>query len=163
MGDITYIPTAEGWLYLAAIEDLYHRKVVGWALGSRMTKQLTITALEQAIHRERPKKGLIFHSDRGAQYAAHDYQDKLREHGIRQSMSAKGDCYDNSPMESFFATLKKELIHRRRFKTREQAKIAIISYIETWYNPKRIHSSLGDMSPIEFERYYLLSQWLAAS
>ena len=163
VGDITYIPTAEGWLYLAAIEDLYHRKVVGWALGSRMTKQLTITALEQAIHRERPKKGLIFHSDRGSQYAAHDYQDKLREHGIRQSMSAKGDCYDNSPMESFFATLKKELIHRRRFKTREQAKIAIISYIETWYNPKRIHSSLGDMSPIEFERYYLLSQGLADS
>ena len=163
VGDITYIPTAEGWLYLAAIEDLYHRKVVGWALGSRMTKQLTITALEQAIHRERPKKGLIFHSDRGSQYAAHDYQDKLREHGIRQSMSAKGDCYDNSPMESFFATLEKELIHRRRFKTREQAKIAIISYIETWYNPKRIHSSPGDMSPIEFERYYLLSQGLAAS
>lgn len=120
VGDITYIPTAEGWLYLAAIEDLHHRKVVGWALGSRMTKQLTITALEQAIHRERPKRGLIFHSDRGSQYAAHDYQDKLREHGIRQSMSAKGDFYDNSPMESFFATLKKELIHRRRFKTREQ-------------------------------------------
>ncbi len=162
-GDITYIPTEEGWLYLAAIKDLYHKKVVGWALGSRMTKQLTITALDQAIHRERPKKGLIFRSDRGSQYAAYNYQDKLREYGIRQSMSAKGDCFDNAPMESFFATIKKELIHRRRFRTREQAKIAIINYIETWYNPKRNHSSLGDMSPMEFERYYWFRQGLAAS
>ncbi len=97
------------------------------------------------------------------QYAAYDYQDKLREHGIRQSMSAKGDCYDNSPMESFFATLKKELIHRRRFRTREEAKISIINYIETWYNPKRIHSSLEDMSPMEFERCYWLNKGLAAS
>ncbi|SET15787.1 Integrase core domain-containing protein, partial [Anaerobranca gottschalkii DSM 13577] len=132
VGDITYIPTGEGWLYLAAIKDLYNKKIVGWALDSRMTKKLTLDALDQAIKRERPNKGLIFHSDRGSQYAAFDYQDKLRENGIIQSMSAKGDCYDNACMESFFATLKKDLIHRRRFKTREEAKIAIINYIETW-------------------------------
>ncbi len=107
VGDITYIPTEEGWLYLAAIEDLYHKKVVGWALGSRMTKQLTITALDQAIHIERPKKGLIFHSDRGSQYAAYNYQDKLREYGIRQSMSAKGDCFDNALWNPFLLPLKK--------------------------------------------------------
>lgn len=151
VGDITYIPTKEGWLYLAAIEDLYHRKVVGWALGNRMTKQLTIDALEQALAREKPLTGLIFHSDRGAQYAAYDYQDKLRENGIRQSMSAKGDCYDNACMESFFGTLKKELVHRRRFKTRAQARLAIVNYIETWYNSKRLHSSLDYMSPVEYE------------
>jgi putative transposase len=162
VGDITYVATKEGWLYLAAVEDLYHRKVVGWALDSRMTKQLTLRAIDQAIRRERPRKGLIFHSDRGSQYAAYAYQDKLKDHGIRQSMSAKGDCYDNSPMESFFATLKKELTHRKRFRTREEAKLAIIDYIETWYNSRRIHSSLNDMSPMEFEGYYKLSQGLVA-
>ncbi|SCZ11903.1 putative transposase [Alkaliphilus peptidifermentans DSM 18978] len=163
VGDITYISTGEGWLYLAAIEDLYHKKIVGWALGSRMTKQLTINALEQAISHERPAKGLIFHSDRGSQYAAYDYQDKLRNNGIRQSMSAKGDCYDNACMESFFATLKKDLIHRRRFNTREQAKIEIINYIETWYNSKRSHSSLDYMSPIEYELYHREKQALEAA
>lgn len=116
-----------------------------------MTKQLTIDALEQALAREKPLTGLIFHSDRGAQYAAYDYQDKLRENGIRQSMSAKGDCYDNACMESFFGTLKKELVHRRRFKTRAQARLAIVNYIETWYNSKRLHSSLDYMSPVEYE------------
>jgi len=154
VGDITYIPTQEGWLYLAAIEDLYHKKIVGWALDSRMTKQLTLTAMNQAIHRERPGRGLIFHSDRGSQYAAYDYQDMLRAHCIKQSMSAKGNCYDNACIESFFATLKKELVHRKRFKTRDEAKIAIINYIETWYNAKRSHSSLDYMSPMEYERLY---------
>lgn len=162
VGDITYIPTGEGWLYLAAVEDLYHKKIVGWALDGRMTKQLTLKAINQAITRERPEKGLIFHSDRGTQYAAYDYQDMLRLHGIRQSMSAKGDCYDNACMESFFATLKKELIHRRRFKTREEAKVAIINYIETWYNCKRTHSSLGYMSPMEYERYHIKNHSEAA-
>jgi putative transposase len=162
VGDITYIPTQEGWLYLAAIEDLYHKKIVGWALDSRMTKQLTIKALDQAIRRERPQRGLIFHSDRGSQYAAYDYQDKLKENGIRQSMSAKGDCYDNACMESFFATLKKDLVHRKRFKTREEAKLAIINYIETWYNCKRSHSSLGYMSPMEYQRYHSNSHTLVA-
>ncbi len=162
VGDITYIPTQEGWLYLAAIEDLYHKKIVGWALDSRMTKQLTLDAINQAIIRERPTKGLIFHSDRGAQYAAYDYQDKLRDHGIKQSMSAKGDCYDNACMESFFATLKKELIHRRRFKSREEAKLAIINYIETWYNSNRSHSSLDYMSPMEYEKYHNQCESLVA-
>jgi putative transposase len=154
VGDITYIPTQEGWLYLAAIEDLFHKKIVGWSLDSRMTKKLTLTALNQAICREKPSRGLIFHSDRGSQYAAYDYQDMLRAHGIKQSMSAKGDCYDNACIESFFATLKKELIHRRRFKTRDEARTAIINYIETWYNSRRLHSSLGYMSPMEFEKYH---------
>lgn len=162
VGDITYVATGEGWLYLAAIEDLYHKKIVGWALDSRMTKQLTLNALNQAISHERPAKGLIFHSDRGSQYAAYDYQDKLRYNGIRQSMSAKGDCYDNACMESFFATLKKDLIHRRRFKTREEAKIAIINYIETWYNCKRSHSSLDYMSPMEYELHHSQGKDLAA-
>jgi len=162
VGDITFIATQEGWLYLAAVEDLYHKKIVGWALDSRMTKQLTISALEMAIKREKPQKGLICHSDRGSQYAAYDYQDKLRENGIRQSMSAKGDCYDNACMESFFATLKKDLVHRRRFKTREEAKLAIINYIETWYNSKRSHSSLDYMSPMEYEKYHRENQSLVA-
>jgi len=161
-GDITYIATDEGWLYLAAVEDLYHKKIVGWALDSRMTKELTLKAIDQAINREKPSEGLIFHSDRGSQYAAYDYQDKLRENGIRQSMSAKGDCYDNACMESFFATLKKELVHRRRFKTREEAKIAIIDYIETWYNSRRSHSSLDYMSPMEYEQQNKQENSLAA-
>jgi len=154
VGDITYIPTDEGWLYLAAVEDLFHKKVVGWALDIRMTKQLAINAIEQAIIKEKPGKGLIFHSDRGSQYAAYAYQDKLVAHGIRQSMSAKGDCYDNACMESFFATLKKELIHGRRFRTRDEAKLMIIDYIETFYNAKRLHSALGYMSPVEFKKHY---------
>lgn len=158
VGDITYIPTDEGWLYLAAVEDLFTRKVVGWALDSRMTKQLTINAVDQAITKERPSEGLIFHSDRGSQYAAYAYQDKLVAHSIRQSMSSKGDCYDNASMESFFATLKKDLIHGRRFRTRAEAKLAVIDYIETWYNSKRLHSSLDYMSPMEFERQYRRSQ-----
>lgn len=107
VGDISYIATEEGWLYLAAIIDLYSRKVVGWALGARMTKQLVIDAMNQALRLERPPEGLIFHSDRGSQYASYDYQDLLREHGIRQSMSARGDCYDNACAESFFCNFKK--------------------------------------------------------
>lgn len=153
VGDISYIATEEGWLYLAAIIDLYSRKVVGWALGARMTKQLVIDAMNQALRLERPPEGLIFHSDRGSQYASYDYQDLLREHGIRQSMSARGDCYDNACAESFFATLKKELIHRHRFKTRSWAKLAIIEHI-LWYNSERIHSYLDDMSPLEYEQQY---------
>ncbi len=158
VGDITYIPTDEGWLYLAAIEDLFTRKVVGWALDSRMTKKLTLDAIEQSLKRERPSEGLIFHSDRGSQYAAYAYQDKLETSGIRQSMGAKGDCYDNSSMGSFFATLKKELTHRRRFRSRAEARLAIIDYIETSYNSRRLHSSLGYLSPIEFEKAQSSSQ-----
>jgi putative transposase len=152
VGDITYIGTDEGWLYLAAVEDLFSRKVVGWALDSVMPTKLTKSALSMAIGRRNPSAGLIFHSDRGVQYASFEYQEYLRQHKMIQSMSAKGDCYDNACAESFFATLKKELIHGRKFKTRVEAKRAVINYIETWYNSRRLHSTLGYMSPNEFER-----------
>lgn len=154
VGDITYIGTNEGWLYLAAVEDLFNRKVVGWALDSVMPTKLTKSALSMAIGRCNPSAGLIFHSDRGVQYASFEYQEYLRQHKMIQSMSAKGDCYDNACAESFFATLKKELIHGRKFKTRVEAKQAVINYIETWYNSRRLHSTLGYMSPNEFEREY---------
>lgn len=129
VGDITSIHTEEGWLYLATVIDLFARKVIGWALGDRMTKQLVIDAMNQAIQHEKPPKGVIFHSNRGSQYASYDYQGLLRQHGIRQSMSAKGDCYDNACAESFFASLKKECIHRERFKTRSEARLATVDYI----------------------------------
>jgi putative transposase len=154
VGDITYIPTDEGWLYLAAIEDLFTKKVTGWAFSNRMTKELTISAINQAITREHPKGGIIFHSDRGSQYAAYAYQNLLKKNNILQSMSRKGNCFDNACAESFFATLKKDIVSGEKFKTREHAKIKIIEYIETFYNCKRIHSSISDMSPIEFEKSY---------
>jgi len=161
VGDITYIPTDEGFLYLAGIEDLFHRKVVGWSLKDRMTKELTINALKQAIGRENPGDGLIFHSDRGSQYAAYAYQETLDKYGIRQSMSRKGNCYDNACMESFFSTLKKDMIYGRRFKTREEAKLVIIEYIETFYNCHRLHSTLGNMSPMEYECQYYYQEEVA--
>ena len=151
VGDITYISTDEGWLYFAGVEDLFNRKVVGWAFSERITKELTIAALEQAIGRTKPQRGLIFHSDRGVQYAAYAYQDVLRDNEIRQSMSRKGNCYDNACMESFFATLKKDAIYRYKFKTRAEAKTKIIEYIETFYNSYRMHSALGYQSPKDFE------------
>lgn len=153
VGDITYIHTDDGWLYLAAVIDLFSRKVVGWALGERMTKQLVINAMNQAINHEKPAEGLIFHSDRGSQYASYDYQGLLRKHGYRKSMSAKGDCYDNACAESFFATIKKECIRLERFKTRSEARLKIVDYI-VWYNAKRRHSYLGNISPLEFEKQY---------
>lgn len=154
VGDITYIPTGEGWLYLATVIDLFSRRVIGWAQSDRMTKQLVIDAMNMAITNESPPRGVIFHSDQGAQYASFDFQDLLRENHILQSMSAKGDCYDNACAESFFATIKKELVHRRRFSTRSEATLAILNYIVLWYNPHRIHSELGDLSPMEFEQEY---------
>jgi putative transposase len=154
VGDITYIPTDEGFLYFSGIEDLFQRKLVGWSLGDRITQELTLKALEQAVGRENPGEGLIFHSDRGSQYAAYAYQEILGKYCIRQSMSRKGNCYDNACMESFFSTLKKDIIYGRRFKTREEAKLVIIEYIETFYNCHRLHSTLGNMSPIEYERQY---------
>lgn len=154
VGDITYIGTDEGWLYLASVVDLFNRKVVGWAMDSVMPTKLTKSALNMATGRRNPSAGLIFHSDRGVQYASYEYQEHLRQHKMIQSMSAKGDCYDNACAESFFATLKKELIHGRKFKTRAEAKRAVIDYIETWYNSRRLHSTLDYMSPNEFEREY---------
>jgi putative transposase len=151
LSDISYIPTDEGWLYLAGVVDLCSKDVVGMAMNSTMTKELAIQALNQAIGREHPCEGLIHHSDRGVQYASHAYQNMLRKNGFIPSMSRKGNCYDNAPAESFFSTLKNELIHLRRFKTREEAKQAIFDYIEVFYNRQRRHSSLGYLSPLEFK------------
>lgn len=149
--DITYIPTGEGWLYLAAIQDLYSRKIVGWAMDKTMTRQLALTALRQAIGREHPPAGLIHHSERGSQYASYEYQQALRDHDMVPSMSRKGNCYDNACAESFFGTLKRELIYGRRFNTRAEARQAIFEYIEVFYNRVRLHSYLGYMSPVEYE------------
>jgi putative transposase len=151
VADITYVPTDEGWLYLASIEDLFNRKIVGWSMNSTMTRQLVLDALRQAVQRYRPPAGLVHHSDRGSQYASHEYQQALKDYGILASMSRKGNCYDNACIESFFGTLKRELIYGNRFKTRAQARQAIFEYIEIFYNRIRLHSALGYMSPVEFE------------
>ena len=152
LADITYIPTGEGWLYLAAIMDLYSRKIVGWTMRDHLRSELASTALTMAIQRQRPAIGLIHHSDRGVQYASHDYRAALAGAGITASMSRKADCFDNAPMESFFHTLKTELVHHRQYKTRQQAQRDIFAFIEGFYNRTRLHSSIGYISPIEMER-----------
>jgi putative transposase len=152
VADITYIPTREGWLYLAAVEDLYSRMVVGWCMADHMESRLVVDAMEMAILRRFPDEGLLAHSDRGSQYASDHYQRLLARHGIECSMSEPGQCWDNAPMESFFATLKKELVHHEDYQTRAEAKASIFEYVETFYNPKRRHSSLDYLSPAEFER-----------
>lgn len=149
--DITYIPTDEGWLYLAAVEDLFSRKIVGWSMSDRMDSRLVVDALEMAVHRELPGEGLVAHSDRGVQYASEHYQNLLRRHDITCSMSRKANCWDNAPMESFFATLKKELVHRHRYQTRDDARRSLFEYIEIFYNRVRRHSALGYLSPAQFE------------
>ena len=151
LSDISYIRTDEGWLYLAATMDLYSRKIIGWSMDRRITRRLAIDALEMAVKRRTPPKGLLHHSDRGSQYASDDFRKLLKKNGMICSMSRKGDCWDNAPMESFFHTLKTELIYRCRFRTKEQARRAIFEYIEIFYNRKRLHSSLGYLSPEEFE------------
>lgn len=152
VADITYIPTREGWLYLAAVEDLYSRKVVGWSMADHMESRIVVDALQMAVAQRFPGEGLLTHSDRGSQYASDHYQRLLAKHGIECSMSGVGQCWDNAPMESFFATLKKELIHDEDYRTRAEAKASIFEYIETFYNAKRRHSSLGYLSPAEFEK-----------
>lgn len=148
--DLTYIATNEGWLYLAGIKDLYTREIVGYALGSRMTQKLVGQALIRAVKLRRPKPGLIHHSDRGSQYCAHSYQRLLRQFKMQVSMSRKGNCYDNAPMESFWGTLKNELVHHRRYETRAEAIQEITEYIELFYNRQRRHSKLGNLSPAAF-------------
>ena len=150
--DITYIHTREGWLYLAAIMDLYSRMIVGWSMSSRMTRRLVLDALEMAVGRRHPEAGLLHHSDRGSQCACGDYQKAIRAYGMICSMSRKGDCWDNAPMESFFHTLKTELIHHRDYRTRWEAKTDIFEYIEVFYNRSRRHSALGFITPEEYER-----------
>jgi transposase InsO family protein len=152
LADITYIPTREGWLYLAAVEDLYSRRVVGWAMAEHMDSRLVVDALALAVQRRLPGEGLLAHSDRGSQYASEHYQRLLARHGITCSMSRRADCWDNAPMESFFASLKKELVHGADFATRAQARAAIFEYIEVFYNNQRRHSSLGYVSPAEYEQ-----------
>ena len=150
--DITYVWTREGWLYLAVVMDLFSRRVVGLSMQRVMGRQLVIGALKMALGRRRPGPGLLHHSDRGSQYASGDFQALLRGTGIVCSMSRKGNCWDNAPLESFFATLKNELVHHRRYQTRAEARSEIFEYIETWYNSKRLHSSLGYLSPAEYEQ-----------
>lgn len=151
VSDITYIWTEEGWLYLAVVMDLCSRKVLGWALCERMTKQLVIDALQMAIWSRKPPKGLILHSDRGSQYCSHDYQKLLTLHGIVCSMSKRGDCYDNASMESWNHSFKVEAIHGEKFATRAIAKNHVFEYIEIYYNRKRLHSMIGYKSPELFE------------
>ena len=150
--DITYVWTWEGWLYLSFVLDLYSRGVVGLAMADRITDDLTQDALNQAIGRRNPTAGLIHHSDRGSQYASGDYQALLQKHEITPSMSRKGDCWDNAVAESFLHTLKVEKVNRYRFKTRDEAKSKIFEYIEMYYNRKRTHSSLGYLSPFDYEK-----------
>jgi putative transposase len=151
VSDITYIPTMEGWLYLTVIIELFNRQIVGWAMShSLRASETTIPALEQACNRVHPVPGLILHSDRGVQYACNDFREQVAIFQMIQSMSGKGNCYDNAVAESFFSTLKKELVYHRKYKTRWEARQSIFEYIETFYNRKRKHSFLGNMSPEQF-------------
>jgi len=149
--DITCFWTGSGWLNLAIVMDLYSRRIIGWAMKSRMSEELTIAALEMALLNRRPKSGLIVHTDQGSQYQSQAYQERLRERKLLPSMSRRGDCYDNAVVESFFKTLKTELLLEDRFKSREQGSAVIFEYIEIFYNKKRLHSTLGYVSPEQFE------------
>lgn len=152
VSDITYIFTAQGWLYLAAVMDLCSRKIVGWATGPSLETSLVKAALQQALVDRRPPAGLLHHSDRGCQYASSAYRALLHSSHLRPSMSAAGNCYDNAAMESFWSTLKTEWLHHQKFPTQQAARSAVFDYIETFYNPKRLHSALGYQSPVDFER-----------
>ena len=160
--DITYVPTREGWLYLAVVMDLYTRMIVGWAMEARMTKELVLSALHMARFRRKPKPGLLHHSDRGSQYYSHDYQDLLADCGLVASMSRKGNCWDNAPMESFFNSLKNERVFHEDYGTREQAKRDLFDYIEVFYNRRRRHSALNYQSPAAHYAAWLTQQKLAA-
>jgi putative transposase len=150
--DITYIPTLKGWLYLAVVVDLFSRKVVGWSMRPYIDRRLVLEALEMAITTRRPGPGILHHSDRGVQYACDEYQRLLAGEDMVSSMSRKGDCWDNAVVESFFSTLKQELVYRRKFVDRDEARTAIFRYIEGFYNRRRLHSTLGYLSPMEYER-----------
>jgi putative transposase len=148
--DITYVRTDEGWLYLAAVEDLFTREIVGWSMSERIDSRLVVDALSMAIARQCPGESLVAHSDRGVQYASEHYQRLLKEHGITCSMSRRGNCWDNAPMESFFASLKKELVHHEQYATRSEARQSLFEYIEVFYNRARRHSALGYLTPTQF-------------
>jgi transposase InsO family protein len=152
-GDITYIRTQEGWLYLAAVMDIYSRKVIGWQLDKNLNSDLVERALKNALMDRRVEKGIIFHSDQGIQYASQSFRKILKDNGFIQSMSRKGNCYDNAITETFFHTLKTELIHRTKYRTREEARRSIFEYIEIFYNRRRLHSAIGYCSPVEYEKF----------
>jgi transposase InsO family protein len=152
VGDITFVPTAEGWLYLAVLIDLYSRRVVGWAMSERIDQQLVLDALNMALLQRRVKPGLIHHTDQGRQYSSAAYLAVLKQHGMIASMSRRGNCYDNAVAESFFSSLKNELIHHNSFRTRGEARTAIFEYIEVFYNRQRRHQSLDYCSPVDYER-----------
>ena len=150
--DITFVPTAEGWLYVAAVMNVESRKIIGLSMKRHLSQDITSDALKEAVTRQKPSEGLIHHSDRGRQYASYVYQDLLKEYGLTASMSRKGNCYDNAYMESFFGTLKTELVHGERYRSRLEARLSIFEYVEVFYNRKRRHSALGYRSPEEYER-----------
>ena len=154
VSDITYIPTSEGWLYLAVVLDLFSRKILGWATGTELAAELIIKALNNAQAARKPAQGVILHSDRGGQYASLEYRDMAKKHGYVQSMSGSGNCYDNAVVESFFNTLKTEWVSLCKYKTRAEANNSIFDYIETFYNRERRHSTLGYLSPVEYEKKY---------
>ena len=158
LSDITYIPTDEGWLYLAGHKDLFNGEIVGYAMGERLTRNLVSQSLFRAVIAKRPAKGLLHHSDRGSQYCSHEYRSLLDQFGLEASMSGKGNCFDNAPMESFWGTLKNELVHHRRYKTREQAIREITEYIEVFYNRQRRQARLGYLSPAIYERQFYARQ-----
>lgn len=151
VADITYVPTWEGWLFLAVVIDAFSRRCVGWSMRDNLAADLVVDALGMAVTRRRPAEGVVHHSDRGSQYASLAFGATLRESGVAASMGSRGDAFDNAAAESFMASIKKELIHRRRFKTRNAARLAIFNYIERFYNPVRRHSTLGQVSPVEYE------------
>ena len=158
VSDITYVWTAQGWLYLAIVLDLFSRQIVGWAVSNRINRKLVINAALMAIWQRRPNPGLIFHNDRGSQYCSGDFQKLLKTHHMKSSMSRKGDCWDNAVAESFFASLKTERVFFKKYRTRYEARQDIINYIEMFYNSKRIHSYLGYVSPREFEKSQALKK-----
>jgi len=151
VADITYLRTWEGWLYLVAVQDLYSRRIVGWSVADHMRTELVVDALQMALQRRRPERGLTFHTDQGSQFVALQFGQKARAAGIAQSMGSRGDCYDNAVAESFFATLKKELVHRQSWPTKHELRLELFDYIEAFYNSRRRHSTNGGLSPAQFE------------
>jgi putative transposase len=155
LSDITYIPTDEGWLYLAGHKDLFNGEIVGYAMGERLTRNLVSQSLFRSVIAKRPTKGLLHHSDRGSQYCSHEYRRLLGQFGLEASMSGKGNCFDNAPMESFWGTLKQELVHHRHYRTRQEAMQEITEYIEIFYNRLRLQPKLGFLSPVAYaQRFY---------
>jgi putative transposase len=154
LSDITYVPTDEGWLYLAGHKDAFTKEIVGYAMGEKLTKSLISQSLLGAVSTRRPEKGLLHHSDRGSQYCSYEYQSLMKHFGLEASMSGAGNCYDNAPMESFWAIIKQELIHHRHYRTRREAMAEITEYIEIFYNRQRLQAGLGYLSPVAYIRQY---------